>query len=63
MSTKPPLNPNVKKTGFNLAYVLIAALGVLALQDWYIRSQAVVTIPYSQFQRLVREDKVARVEV
>ncbi|HET8539916.1 MAG TPA: ATP-dependent zinc metalloprotease FtsH [Anaeromyxobacter sp.] len=63
MTPKAPLNPNVKKTGFNLAYVLIAALGVMALQDWYIRSQAVATIPYSQFQRLVREDKVARVEV
>ena len=63
MTPKTPLNPNVKKTGFNLAYVLIAALGVLALQDWYIRSQAVATIPYSEFQKLVREDKVARVEV
>ncbi|HEX9053059.1 MAG TPA: ATP-dependent zinc metalloprotease FtsH [Anaeromyxobacter sp.] len=59
----PKTPPNVKKTGFNLAYVLIAALGVLALQDWYIRSQAVATIPYSEFQKLVREDKVARVEV
>ena len=48
----------MKKTGFNLAYVLIAALGVLALQDWYIRSQAVATIPYSEFQKLVREDKI-----
>jgi cell division protease FtsH len=63
VTPKAPLNPNVKKTGFNLAYVLIAALGVLALQDWYIRSQAVETIPYSEFQKLVREDKVARVEV
>jgi len=53
----------VKKTGFNLAYVLIAALGVLALQDWWIRAQAVATIPYSQFQKLVREDKVASVVV
>jgi cell division protease FtsH len=63
VTPKAPFNPNVKKTGFNLAYVFIAALGVMALQDWYIRSQAVATIPYSQFQKLVREDKVARVEV
>ncbi len=63
MTPRPPLNPNVKKTGFNLAYVLIAALGVLALQDWWIRAQAVATIPYSQFQKLVREDKVASVVV
>jgi len=57
------MNPNVKKTGFNLAYVLLAALGVMMLQDWWIRSQAVATIPYSTFQQLVREDKIARVLV
>ncbi len=57
------MNPNVKQTGFNLAYVLIAAFGVLALQDWWIRSQAVATIPYSEFQKLVRENGVARVVV
>jgi cell division protease FtsH len=57
------MNPNVKKTGFNLAYVLLAALGVLALQDWWIRSQAVATIPYSEFQKAVQENRVARVEV
>jgi cell division protease FtsH len=59
----PPKTQNVKKTGFNLAYVLLAALGVMLLQDWWIRSQAVATIPYSQFQKLVREDKVASVVV
>jgi cell division protease FtsH len=57
------MTPKAKKTGFNLAYVMLAAIGVLILQDWWIRSQAVATIPYSQFQRLVREDKVARVVV
>ncbi len=63
MSPKAPLNPNVRKQGFNLAYVLLAALGVLVLQDWWARSQAVATIPYSQFQKLVREDRVASVVV
>jgi cell division protease FtsH len=53
----------VKKTGFNLAYVLLAAAGVLMLQSWWIRSQAVETIPYSRFEKLVQEDKVARVVV
>jgi cell division protease FtsH len=54
---------NRKTIGFNFAYVVIAALGVMALQDWWIRSNAVATIPYSEFQRLVREDKVAEVLV
>ncbi len=54
---------NAKKTGFNLLYVLLAAGGVLLLQDQWIRSRAIATIPYSQFQKLVREDKVSRVVV
>jgi cell division protease FtsH len=57
------MDPNVKKTSFNIGYVLLAVVGVLLLQDRWIRSQAVATIPYSEFQKLVREDKVARVLV
>ena len=54
---------NKKQTGFNLGYVLIAVLGVLILQDFWMRQQAVATIPYSEFQKLVREDKIASVVV
>src|SRR5205814_1512532 len=50
---------NRKQTGFNLAFVLIAVMGVLVVQDFWARRQAVATIPYSEFQKLVREDKVA----
>jgi cell division protease FtsH len=54
---------NRKQTGFNLAYVLIAVTGVLILQDFWARRQAVATIPYSEFQKLVREDRIAKVVV
>src|SRR5215831_17393471 len=54
---------NKKQTGFNLAYVLLAVTGVLILQDFWVRRQAVATIPYSEFQKLVREDKIANVVV
>src|SRR5262245_62934892 len=54
---------NKKQTGFNLAYVALALLGVLLLQDFWVRRQAVATIPYSEFQKLVREDKIANVVV
>jgi len=57
------MDPNVKKHSFNIGYVLLAVVGVLLLQDRWIRSQAVATIPYSEFQKLVREDKVANVVV
>ncbi|WP_242355764.1 MULTISPECIES: ATP-dependent zinc metalloprotease FtsH [Anaeromyxobacter] len=52
-----------KTTSFNLGYVLLAALGVMLLQNWWSQSQAVQTLPYSEFQKLVREDKVVRVVV
>jgi cell division protease FtsH len=54
---------NRRQTGFNLAYVLIAVMGVLVVQDFWARKQAVATIPYSEFQKLVREDKIATVVV
>ncbi|ABS28568.1 ATP-dependent zinc metalloprotease FtsH [Anaeromyxobacter sp. Fw109-5] len=58
-----PLDKKTKATSFNLGYVLLAALGVMLLQNWWFQSQAVQTLPYSEFQKLVREDKVARVVV
>jgi cell division protease FtsH len=67
VSPRPPTNPKVppkvKKTGFNLAYVLLATFGVLLLQDWWVRNQAVATIPYSEFQKAVQENRVAKVVV
>ncbi len=52
-----------KKTRFHLGYVLLALVGVLVLHDLWVASRATETIPYSEFQRLVREDKVASVVV
>jgi cell division protease FtsH len=52
-----------KKTArFNLAFWLVAGLGVLLVQDYWVRSQ-IATLPYSEFQKLVREEKVAKVLV
>jgi len=55
--------PVNKKTSFNFVYVLLALFGVMLIQDYVARSQAVASIPYSQFQQLVREDKVLSVLV
>jgi cell division protease FtsH len=52
------MNP---KARFNFLYVIIAVMGVLVLQDAWMRSQAVATIPYSKFQSMVREQKVEKV--
>jgi len=50
-----------KKVGFNLAYVGLAVLGVLLLQDLVAARQAVATIPYSEFQKLLDGDKVSEI--
>ncbi len=54
---------NTKQTGFKLGYIVVALIGVLVLQGLWERSQAVATLPYSQFQKLLREDKVAYVAI
>jgi len=55
--------PVDRKTRFNVGYVLIALLGVAFINQWWMATQAVATIPYSQFQQYVREDKIAKVVV
>jgi cell division protease FtsH len=51
-----------KLSRFNLAYLVMAVLSVLVVQAAWTRSQ-VAAIPYSEFQKLVRADKVAQVVV
>jgi len=54
---------NKRTTGFNIAFLALALMGGLLLQNWIQQSQAVATIKYSEFQKLVRADKVATVVV
>ncbi len=51
----------LKSTRFNLTYFLIAALGVLLLHDAWTASREVAPVPYSEFQRLLKEGKVKEV--
>ena len=50
-----------KRARFNLAYVGLAILGVLLVQDLVARRQAVATIPYSEFQKLLEAEKVSEI--
>jgi cell division protease FtsH len=52
-----------KKTHFNIWYVLIALLAVLTLRNWWGETQQVETIPYSQFQLLLEQDKVESISI
>ncbi|GGG42903.1 ATP-dependent zinc metalloprotease FtsH [Caldovatus sediminis] len=51
------------KNRFNLWYWVAALLGLLVIQYFIAVGQQVATIPYSQFQALLREGKVVEVGV
>jgi cell division protease FtsH len=52
-----------RKTEFNIWFVIVAFLGVLVFQYAWHTARTVATIPYSEFQQLARDDKVAEVVV
>lgn len=52
-----------KKTQINIWYVIAAVWAVVLLQQWWSNSQAVQTIPYSEFQKLLRENQIAEIGI
>jgi cell division protease FtsH len=52
-----------KNTRFHIGYWAAAILGILALQYFYITARHITQIPYSQFQQLLHERKVAEIGV
>ncbi|WP_345852744.1 ATP-dependent zinc metalloprotease FtsH [Nitrosomonas sp. HPC101] len=52
-----------KKTQINFWYVLVAVLSVLFIQNLYTQYTKIEPIPYSRFQTLLEQDKVAEVAI
>ena len=52
-----------KKFHINFWYVIAAILGMLWIQSLYLQSTQRTSIPYSKFQTLLNEDKIAKVEI
>jgi cell division protease FtsH len=52
-----------KQTKFHIGYWLAAFFGLLVLQYFYTTAQKVETIPYSQFQQLLHDGKIAEIGV
>ena len=48
---------------FHILYALVALMGVMFIHDLWVGYRQVAVLPYSQFQQLVREKKVAEVQV
>jgi len=58
-----PMNKMSKQTQFHIGYWVAAMLGLLVLQYFYVKAEKVVTIPYSQFEQLLQDGKIAKVGV
>src|SRR5262249_28986147 len=52
-----------KKLHINFWYIIAAALAMLLIQDFYIESTKLTPIPYSRFQTLLDEDKIAKIAI
>lgn len=52
-----------KQARFHVAYWLIAVLGVLAIQHYIGVATQVAQIPYSEFERLLRDGKITEVGI
>jgi cell division protease FtsH len=52
-----------KKTHIHFWYIVAAVLGMLLIQTLYLQSTEYTPIPYSRFQTLLKENKIAEVAI
>ena len=52
-----------RRTQFNIGYILFAVLAILLLQQWWQQAQTIEVVPYSEFERLLAEDRIEEVVV
>ena len=52
-----------KKVQIHFWYIVAAVLGMMLIQSLYLESTKLTPIPYSRFQTLLNEDKVARIAI
>ena len=51
------------KAHFNFWYFVIALMAIVLIQNWWTETQQVETVPYSEFQTMLRDGRVAEVSV
>jgi len=56
-------DPSQRRQAIAMGYIFAAGIGMLLLQWLFATYNTVETIPYSQFEQLVTQDKVAEVDV
>src|SRR6185437_6669595 len=52
-----------KKMHFNIGYTIVAFIAILLFQGWWSARQQIETIPFSQFEELLKDGKIEAVNV
>ncbi|HEU4351076.1 MAG TPA: ATP-dependent zinc metalloprotease FtsH [Burkholderiales bacterium] len=52
-----------KRTQFNIGYLLFALVAIFLVQQWWQQAQTIEVLPYSEFEKLLAQDKIAEVVV
>jgi len=52
-----------RQTRFNLVYFVFAAIALLMVQQWWQQAQTLEVVPYSEFEKLLAEGRIAEVTV
>jgi len=52
-----------KRTQFNVAYVIFALLAMMLVQQWWTKAQTVEVVPYSQFEKMLAENRFSEVVI
>src|SRR4030095_523094 len=63
LPVRPHLMAMERKTQFNLGYLIFALLAMVLVQQWWQRVQTVEVVPYSEFEQILAQDKIAEVTV
>src|SRR5262249_11761700 len=61
--SRPPKEPEERKHQFATWYIFAAFIGVMLIQYLWLQFTQVETIPYSQFEQLLDDNKISEVLV
>jgi len=54
---------NEKKHQINLTYTMLAILMVLAFQSWWAEKRQIETVPYSQFEAMLKHGELEQIRI
>jgi len=52
-----------RRTQFNIGYLLFALVAIFVVQQWWQQAQTIEVVPYSEFEKLLAEDRIDEVVV